>query len=154
MPDGDEQTAIAPAAVIIVPWSAPTFVLVKGVLHQPGGEAILKPETRDAILLAIVKARSWIDDLASGHVQSFAEIAQHEGKVERHVRLLAPLAFTPPEILAALIAGSAPEDLTVTVLAQTVCMAAARPKRTAALTFLAPSLHPRGRSGRPPPHSP
>src|SRR5258705_8201423 len=71
-------------------------------------------------LLAIVKARTWIDDLVSGRVQSFAEIAQHEGKVERHVRLLAPLAFTPPGMLAAIIAGAAPSDLTVTALAQTI----------------------------------
>ena len=81
---------------------------------------MLKPETRDAILLAIVKARTWIDALVSGRVQSFAEIAQHEGKVERHVRLLAPLAFTPPGMLAPIIAGAAPSDLTVTALAQTI----------------------------------
>jgi hypothetical protein len=62
-----------------VPWNAPAFVSVKGVLHQPSGKAMLKPETRDAILLAIGKARTWIDDLVSGRVQSFAEIAQHEG---------------------------------------------------------------------------
>ena len=68
--------------VVAVPWNAPAFVSVKGVLHQPSGKAMLKPETRDAILLAIVKARTWIDDLVSGRVQSFAEIAQHEGKVE------------------------------------------------------------------------
>jgi hypothetical protein len=43
--------------------------------------------TRDAILLSIAKARAWIDDIASGRVQSFAEIAQREGKVERHIRL-------------------------------------------------------------------
>ena len=98
--DSDEDTAITPAPVITVPWNAPAFVSVKGVLHQPSGKAMLKPETRDAILLAIVKARTWIDDLVSGRVQSFAEIAQHEGKVERHVRLLAPLAFTPPGMLA------------------------------------------------------
>jgi site-specific DNA recombinase len=118
--DSDEDTAIAPAPVITVPWNAPAFVSVKGVLHQPSGKAMLKPETRDAILLAIVKARTWIDDLVSGRVQSFAEIAQHEGKVERHVRLLAPLAFTPPGMLAAIIAGAAPSDLTVTALAQTI----------------------------------
>src|SRR5258708_299375 len=103
--DSDEDTAIAPAPVITVPWNAPAFVSVKGVLHQPSGKAMLKPETRDAILLAIVKARTWIDDLVSGRVQSFAEIAQHEGKLERNVRLLAPLAFTPPGMLAAIIAG-------------------------------------------------
>jgi site-specific DNA recombinase len=116
----DEETATIPAVVISVPWSAPAFVSVKGVLHRPSGKATLKPETRDAILLAIVKARSWIGDLASGRVRSFAEIAQHEGKVERHIRLLAPLAFTAPEMLAAIIARSAPNDLTVTTLAQTM----------------------------------
>ena len=80
---------------------------------------------------AIVKARTWIDDLVSGHVQSFAEIAQHEGKVERHVRLLAPLAFTPPGMLAAIIAGAAPNDLTVTALAQTIPNAWERSGKTA-----------------------
>ena len=118
--DSDEETAIAPVPVITVPWNAPAFVSVKGVVHQPSSKAMLKPETRDAILLAIGKARTWIDDLVSGRVQSFAEIAQHEGKVERHVRLLAPLAFTPPGMLAAIIAGAAPSDLTVTALAQTI----------------------------------
>jgi site-specific DNA recombinase len=69
---------------------------VKGILHQPNHKRILKPDTRDALLLAIAKARGWIDDFASGRVGSFGEIAQREGKVERHVRLLAPLAFTRP----------------------------------------------------------
>jgi site-specific DNA recombinase len=120
LPDGDEQTAIAPLAVISVPWNAPAFVSVKGVLHQPSNKAMLNPERRDAILLAIVKARSWIHDLVSGRVQSFTEIAKREGKVERHVRLMAPLAFTPPEMLSAIIAGTAPEDLTVTALAHNI----------------------------------
>jgi DNA invertase Pin-like site-specific DNA recombinase len=119
-PDRSEDTASALPAVISMPWNAPAFVSVKGVLHQPSGKATLKPETREAILLAISKARSWIDDLASGRVHSFSEIAKREGKVERHIRLLAPLAFTPPETLAAIIAGSGPDDLTVTMLAQNI----------------------------------
>jgi site-specific DNA recombinase len=75
-------------------------------------------ETRDAILLAIAKARSWIDDLVSGRVQSFDEIAEREGKVERHIRLLTPLAFIPPRTLAAIVAGTGPRDANVTALAQ------------------------------------
>jgi hypothetical protein len=46
--------------------TAPAFHSVKGVLHQPEAKPTLKQETRDAILLAIAKARSWIDDLVSG----------------------------------------------------------------------------------------
>jgi site-specific DNA recombinase len=95
-------TADAPASstcttVISLPWSAPS---AKGVLHQPEATPTLKQETRDAILLAVAKARSWIDDLVSGRVQSFDQIAEREGKVERHIRLLTPLAFTPPRTLA------------------------------------------------------
>jgi hypothetical protein len=81
---------------------------------------MLKQENRDAILLAVAKARSWIDDVASGCVRSFAEIAEREGKVERHIRLLAQLAFIPPRTLASIIDGTGPYHPTVTVLAQAV----------------------------------
>jgi site-specific DNA recombinase len=64
--------------------------------------------------------RLWIDDVASGRVQSFAEIAQREGKVEQHIRLLTPLAFIPPRTLAAIIDGTGPHDATVTALARMV----------------------------------
>jgi site-specific DNA recombinase len=106
--------------VISLPWSAPAFASVKGVVHQPEAKPTLKQETRDAILLAIAKARTWINDIASGRVQSFDEIAERERKVERHIRLLTPLAFIPPRALAAIIDGTAPCDATVTALAQAV----------------------------------
>jgi Family of unknown function (DUF5681) len=105
---------------ISLPWSVPAFSSVKRVLHQPEAKPTLKQETRDAILLAIAKARSWIDDLVSGRVQSFDEIAEREGKVERHIRLLTPLALIPPRTLAAIIDGTGPHDATVTGLAQAV----------------------------------
>ena len=114
------EAAWVPGTVISVPWDAPAFVSVKGILHRPTSKAVLKPETRNAILLAIAKARCWIDDLASGRVELFAEIAEREGKVERHVRLLAPLAFTPPAMLAEIIKGTASAGLTVTALAQDI----------------------------------
>jgi hypothetical protein len=64
------------------------------------------------------KARYWIDDIASGCVRSFAEIAEREGKVERHIRLLTPLAFISRHRLAAIIDGTGPHNATVTALAQ------------------------------------
>jgi site-specific DNA recombinase len=94
--------------VISLPWTAHAFPSVKGVLHQPEAKPTLKQETRDAILLAIAKTRAWFDDLVSGRVQSFAEIAEREGKVERHIRILTPLAFVPPRTLAAIINGTGP----------------------------------------------
>jgi site-specific DNA recombinase len=121
-PLADAAACAEPAAspgsgtVISLPWSTP----VKGVLHQPDVKPTLKPEARDAILLAIAKARCWIEDLASGRVRSFAEIAEREGKVERHIRLLTPLAFTPPQTLATIIAGAGSSELTVTALSRTI----------------------------------
>jgi site-specific DNA recombinase len=106
--------------VVSLRWTAQSFPSVKGVLHQPETKPTLKPETRDAILLAVAKARSWIEDVVSGRVQSFAEIAEREGKVERHIRLLTPLAFIPPRTLAAIIDGTGPHDAAITALAKAV----------------------------------
>jgi site-specific DNA recombinase len=78
----------------------------------------MKAETREALLAAIAKARGWIDDIRLGRIGSFAEIAEREVQGERHVRLLAPLAFLSPRIIAAIVDGTAPMDLTVTGLAK------------------------------------
>jgi hypothetical protein len=78
----------------------------------------MTPESRDALLSAIAKARSWIDDLRLGRIASFTEIAKRGGQGERHIRLLAPLAFVSPCIIAAIVDGTAPADLTVTGLAK------------------------------------
>jgi site-specific DNA recombinase len=101
---------------LLISWAAPNLVALKGIVHVPAAVSVLKPETRDALLRAITKARIWIDDLVAHRIGSFEEIAEREGKVERHIRLLAPLAFVSPRIIAALIDGTAPADLTVTGL--------------------------------------
>jgi hypothetical protein len=51
---------------------------------------------------------------------SFDEIAEREGKVERHIRLLTPLAFIPPHTMSAIIEGTGRHDATMTALAQEV----------------------------------
>jgi hypothetical protein len=38
----------------------------------------MRPETRNALLAAIAKARGWIDDMRLGRIVSFAEIAERE----------------------------------------------------------------------------
>jgi site-specific DNA recombinase len=59
----------------------------------------MKPESRDALLAAVAKARGWIDDIRLGRFASFAEIAKREALCERHIRSLAPLAFCHPKSL-------------------------------------------------------
>jgi site-specific DNA recombinase len=56
--------------------------------------------------------------LAHGRAAGFAVIARREGKVERHIRLLAPLAFVSPQNVSALLEGTTPADLTLTKLAR------------------------------------
>jgi site-specific DNA recombinase len=103
---------------ITIPWTGPVPAAVKGIIHVPAHSTPIKPSRRETLLIAIAKARKWADDLAHGRAASFAAIARREGKVERHVRLLAPLAFVSPRIVAAILDATAPAGLTVTALAR------------------------------------
>ena len=107
-------------AIVSVPWESQKFIAVKGVILDPSGSApTLKPESREAILTAIAKARQWTDDLTQDKA-SIAGIAKREGKIERHIRLLLPLAFVPPAVVKAIANGSVSTHLTVTGLARAV----------------------------------
>jgi site-specific DNA recombinase len=91
---------------------------VKGIVHVPAHNTPITPSRRETLLTAIAKARQWVDEVAQGRTATFAQIARREGKVERHVRLLAPLAFLSPRIAAAIMDGTAPANLTATSLAR------------------------------------
>jgi site-specific DNA recombinase len=65
----------------------------QGVVHAPETRAPMSAQNRDLLLTAIAKARRWIDEIVEGGATSFADIAKREGKVERHIRLLALLAL-------------------------------------------------------------
>ena len=101
-------------ATISIPWIAPAATPAKGIVHVPAHNTPMKPGSRELLLVAIAKARRWIKDIERG--QSFAEIARREGKVERHIRNLAPLAFVSPRIITAMIDGTAPAGITATTL--------------------------------------
>jgi site-specific DNA recombinase len=104
--------------MIALPWTAPSFAAMKGILHEPSTKPTMKPEIRDTLLAAIGKARGWIDDIRLGRIVSFAGIAEREAVGERHIRLLVPLAFLSPRIVVAIADGTASADLTVTGLAK------------------------------------
>jgi site-specific DNA recombinase len=74
----DAAPGVHPATTIALPWTAPSFAAVKGILHEPGAKPVMKPESRDVLLTAIAKARGWIDDIRLGRIASFAEIAARE----------------------------------------------------------------------------
>src|SRR6516165_1097024 len=76
--DGSSGPPIANVTTITVPWSSPVPAAVKGIIHVPAYNTPIKAGRREALLIAIAKARQWIDDLAHGRAASFAVIARRE----------------------------------------------------------------------------
>lgn len=73
-----------------------------------------------ALVKAIVRGRKWFEDLANGRAGSILEIAESEGVSDRYVGALMPLAFLAPEIVAKLLTGGQPADLTAETLRREV----------------------------------
>jgi hypothetical protein len=120
---------VASVTTIAVPWTSPVPAAVKGIIHVPAHNTPMTPSRRDALLTAIAKARNWADELAHGRVGSFAVLARREGKVERHIRLLVPLAFLSPRIVSGLLDGTAPAGLTIATLARALPLSWAEQER-------------------------
>jgi site-specific DNA recombinase len=110
---GTSNSAIP--TVLKVRWNGPELAKVKGILHAPLAGPPMIAGNRDVVLTAIAKARAWIADLAEGRAASVAEIAKREGKVERHIRLLAPLAFVSPQLVSGIIDGHLPSVAVITL---------------------------------------
>jgi site-specific DNA recombinase len=100
---------------VTIPRAPAGRIAAKGIIHSPQPAGPANPDRQNALLTAIAKARAWVDDLIAGKA-SLGDIAQREGKVERHIRLLAPLAFASPALISQ-IADSATAPFTVTELA-------------------------------------
>ena len=131
--DNDTAHAGQPQTTITLPWTAPSFAAVKGIIHAPSAKPAMNTENRDALLTAIGKARGWVDNVRLGRIACFAEIAKREGQGDRYIRLLAALAFVSPRIIAAIIDGTAPADLTVTDLAKALPCSWAEQERSIGL---------------------
>jgi hypothetical protein len=102
--------------VVRLPWSKQPFRAAKGVVAEPAARPSTPPcdpRTNDTLLLAIAKARRWMDQLMAGGC--VADIAEQEGCTERHVRAMIRLAFVSPRLVQAISEGSTP-GLTATRL--------------------------------------
>lgn len=103
-PDGVEGSKAALAGQIVsLPWSKKHFHATKGIDHEPsvpGGDLVAVRATPTAI----GTARRWVGELMTG--RPLAEIAREEGKGERYIRMLIPLAFVSPHKLKELLAGT------------------------------------------------
>ncbi len=107
----------APAKRLTIPFT-PNGPRRKGVTHRPASRSTIDPETREALLQAIARARRWMASLLAGECASFEDIAASENLAERYVRRLIVLACLSPKIIGAIDDGTAPGDLTLSRLTQ------------------------------------
>jgi DNA invertase Pin-like site-specific DNA recombinase len=129
---------IANVATMTIPWTSSGPAAVKGIIHVPAHNTPIRPSRRDTLLIAIAKARNWVEELADGQLGGFAVLARREGKLERHIRLLLPLAFLSPRIVSGLLDGTAPAGLTSTALARALPWSWAEQERRLGLHALTP----------------
>jgi len=73
-----------------------------------------------ALLRTIVRAHKWFNDLVSGRVNNFAEIASQEGIDKSYVSRVMNLAFLAPDIIESILAGRQPADLNVEKLTKRI----------------------------------
>jgi site-specific DNA recombinase len=102
----------------------PTCIRRRGVemrlILQSGEAGASAAQVDPALVKAIVRARQWFEQVASGKAQSFAEIARTEGLGRRYVANLIPLAFLAPDIVASILSGTQPVELTTQELTKRV----------------------------------
>ena len=146
----DLPAAGSPAAAptkVTIPWTVPAAVPAKGIVHVPAHNTPMKPGGRETLLIATAKARKWVKDVERG--QSFADIADREGKAERHIRHLLRLAFVSPRIITAIIDGTAPAGITATTLVAGLSLSWAEQEQRISAYEPAPARHPRHRLSAP-----
>jgi site-specific DNA recombinase len=66
-----------------------------------------------ALVRAIVLARRWSDQIASGSAASVREIARREGHDESYARQILPLAFLAPDLTETVLEGRQPASLSL-----------------------------------------
>jgi site-specific DNA recombinase len=118
--DGERSDATAPPnepMELVIPF-VQTNLPKKGIAHVPAERGTIGAETRNTLLQAITRSRSWMDSIFAGKTKSFDEIAAAENLAERHVRFLIPLAFLSPRIIEAIANGTTRGDVTVSGLAR------------------------------------
>jgi site-specific DNA recombinase len=103
---GDGPQALS-QQIVSLPWTKRPLRAAKGMANEPPSPGPAPPagsKAKEAVLTAIAKARHWVEELIAG--STLAEIAQQEGRCQRNIRLLTPLAFVPPRVVAEIMDGS------------------------------------------------
>ena len=90
--------------------------------------------TRHAVQSALAKASEWNQLLISGEASSMAALAKREGVTQRYISHLLKLAYLAPDIMAAIVKGQMPHDLTLTRLKKHLPLDWAEQRKTLGFT--------------------
>ncbi|MCB1380131.1 MAG: recombinase family protein, partial [Alphaproteobacteria bacterium] len=99
-------------------FSVPLVLKRRGVetMLVIGGTQEPKASPDQHLIRTIARARAWFEDLKSGAVASINDIAARDQLPASEVSRQLPLAFLAPSIVAAILAGRQPVDLTAKTL--------------------------------------
>ena len=100
--------------------ASPLILSVPAALRRAGREMALvvgaepgaPPAPDRALLRLVLKARSLWDTLLGGDVAGLGELAAREGMSGSYATRLVRAAFLAPDLLAAILVGEQPDDLT------------------------------------------
>jgi ParB-like chromosome segregation protein Spo0J len=127
---------VASEGSVVVPWSAASDARRREVIAPDavtGTPAKSMPsDVRRTLLVSIAKARLWMRELTSGRMD-LAGIASREGRSERSVRMLLPLAGLAPEIVEAAMHNRLPDGFGVSRLIADLPLSWAEQRRTVGL---------------------
>ena len=84
------------------------------------GPIALSQKVDPSLLKLVSRSHQWYSELVTGQQPSLAAIGQHEGLTASFVGRVLPLAFLSPEIVAAILNGDHPPELTADTLVKRV----------------------------------
>jgi site-specific DNA recombinase len=105
--------------VHVVPLPAPRPRARKEII-VPGGRDSGPRRLNHALILAIARARSWMQDLRGGKYADTTEIARQFQLNDAYVRRLLRFAYLAPDIVEAIVQGHQPRSMTIKRLLQGV----------------------------------
>ena len=108
--DGDNQSENLKPLRLALPPSRPR---ARKQILVPGHSGAQRRRIDHALILALARAKSWMQKLRQGEFADTAEIAQHHELSEAHVRRLLRFAYLAPDIVEAIVEGRQPRTLTV-----------------------------------------
>ena len=108
----------AASNMIHTPWIKPPFRVQREIIapaeSQSEDPRAMSGDTRSKLLLAIAKARRWLDDLTCGRVSDIDALAAREGRSARSASMLLSLAFLAPELVKAIVDNRMPRGIGLT----------------------------------------